>query len=241
MRVKLAIQKIFTIILGIAMLQRVSPNYLVQEPLPDSPKKAEANLVSEHVGLQLRVMRKARRLSIRALAEISGLSVNTLSLIENGKTSPSVNTLSQLAQSLNVPITAFFEVKHKKQVAYQKAGERKQIVFAQGQLENLSEGLPRMGTEPFITRLEPNATSGTEPIVYGGRQFIYCLEGHITYVVDGESYPLSPGDSLIFDAYTPHSWRNTAMTSSRALLVLCPENAAEELPESYFIPSVCQK
>lgn len=241
MRVKLAIRQIFTIILGIAMLQRVSPDYLVQEPVHDSPKKAEANLVSEHVGLQLRIMRKARRLSIRALAEISGLSVNTLSLIENGKTSPSVNTLSQLAQSLNVPITAFFEAKHKKQVAYQKAGERKQIVFAQGQLENLSEGMPRMGSEPFITRLEPNASSGAEPIVYGGRQFIYCLEGHITYTIEGEAYPLAPGDSLIFDAYVPHFWRNTAATSSRALLVLCPENAAEELPESYFIPSVCQK
>ena len=223
------------------MLQKAPHDYLVQEHLPASPKKAEANLVSEHVGFQLRVMRKARKLSIRALAEISGLSVNTLSLIENGKTSPSVNTLSQLAQSLNVPITTFFEVKHKKQVAYQKAGERKQIVFAQGQLESLSEGMPRMGSEPFITRLEPSANSGADPVIYGGRQFIYCLEGHITYVVEGEAYPLAPGDSLIFDAYTPHSWKNTAATSSRALLVLCPENAAEEMPESYFIPSVCRK
>ena len=223
------------------MLQKTQPDYLFQESHSLSPKKAEANLVSEYVGQQLRAMRKARRLSIRSLAEISGLSVNTLSLIENGKTSPSVNTLSQLAQSLNVPIPAFFEIKHKKQIAYQKAGERKQIVFAQGQLESLSEGMPRMGSEPFITRLEPNASSGAEPMVYGGRQFIYCLEGHITYVVEGEAYPLAPGDSLIFDAYTPHSWKNTAATSSRALLVLCPENAAEEMPESYFIPSVCRK
>jgi len=223
------------------MLQKTQPDYLFQESHSLSPKKAEANLVSEYVGQQLRAMRKARRLSIRSLAEISGLSVNTLSLIENGKTSPSVNTLSQLAQSLNVPIPAFFEIKHKKQIAYQKAGERKQIVFAQGQLESLSEGMPRMGSEPFITRLEPSANSGAAPVIYGGRQFIYCLEGHITYVVEGEAYPLAPGDSLIFDAYTPHSWKNTAATSSRALLVLCPENAAEEMPESYFIPSVCRK
>jgi transcriptional regulator with XRE-family HTH domain len=223
------------------MLQKTQPDYLFQESHSLSPKKAEANLVSEYVGQQLRAMRKARRLSIRSLAEISGLSVNTLSLIENGKTSPSVNTLSQLAQSLNVPIPAFFEIKHKKQIAYQKAGERKQIVFAQGQLESLSEGMPRMGSEPFITRLEPSANSGADPVIYGGRQFIYCLEGHITYVVEGEAYPLAPGDSLIFDAYTPHSWKNTAATSSRALLVLCPENAAEEMPESYFIPSVCRK
>jgi hypothetical protein len=37
-------------------------------------------------------------LTIRALASQSGLAVNTLSLIENGKTSPSVSTLQQLAR-----------------------------------------------------------------------------------------------------------------------------------------------
>lgn len=219
------------------MLQKVTSDYLLQaHPRLASSKKVEANLVSEHVGQQLRAMRKARRLSIRSLAEISDLSVNTLSLIENGRTSPSVNTLSQLAQSLKVPITAFFEIEHKKKIVYQKAGERKQIVFSQGQLESLSGDMPRMGSEPFITRLELNASSGAEPIIYAGRQFIYCLEGHITYTIEGEAYSLAPGDSLIFDAYTPHSWQNTATTSSRALLVLCPEDSSDDLPERYFIP-----
>jgi transcriptional regulator with XRE-family HTH domain len=218
------------------MLSKTSPDYLLQEACRPSPRKAEANLLSEHVGNQLRALRKARRFSIRNLAEISGLSVNTLSLIENGKTSPSVNTLSQLAQSLNVPITAFFEIEHKKKIVYQKAGERKQIVFSQGQLESLSGDMPHVGSEPFITRLEPNASSGVEPIIYAGRQFIYCLEGHITYTIEGEAYPLTPGDSLIFGAYTPHSWQNTFPASSRALLVLCPEDSSDDLPERYFIP-----
>ncbi|MFO7583430.1 MAG: helix-turn-helix transcriptional regulator [Anaerolineales bacterium] len=57
------------------------------------------------VGSRLRVIRTNQGLSIRALAERSGLNVNTLSLIENGKTSPSVSTLQALAQSLAVPIS----------------------------------------------------------------------------------------------------------------------------------------
>ena len=93
--------------------------------------------------------------------------------------------------------------------------------------------MPHMGSEPFITRLEPNASSGAKPIVYAGREFIYCLEGHMTYTIEGENYPLAPGDSLIFDAYTPHFWRNTAATISCALLVLCPEDSSENLPERY--------
>jgi len=201
-------------------------------------KRREANHASEQVGQQLRILRKARRLSIRALAELTSLSINTLSLIENGKTSPSVSTLYQLAQSLNVPITSFFEYNHpKKKVVYQKVGERQQLIFSQGKMEKFEAGKPRTGSEPFITRLEPDASSGKTPIIFPGREFIYCLEGQITYTVEGEEYPLTPGDSLIFDAYVPHLWRNTAPTSSCALLVLCPEDDSfDDLPERYFMP-----
>ena len=64
-----------------------------------------------NVGRRLRELRIERGLSIRALAEQSGLNVNTLSFIENGKTSPSVSTLQQVAAALELPINAFFEIK----------------------------------------------------------------------------------------------------------------------------------
>lgn len=192
---------------------------------------------TDQVGQKIREIRKSLRLSIRALAELSGLSVNTLSLIENGKTSPSVNTLHQLAQSLNLPIVTFFEDKKPQiKVVYQRAGERQQIVFPQGHMEKLNAGISSAGYEPFVTRLDIGANSGDTPVTYPGREFIYCLEGHITYFIGNEVYPLAPGDSLIFDAHTPHIWRNTASTGSKALLVICPEPALNNRFESNQIP-----
>jgi transcriptional regulator with XRE-family HTH domain len=192
---------------------------------------------SEQVGLRLRSIRKARDLSIRSLAERSGLSVNTLSLIENGRTSPSVNTLHHLAKALSIPITVFFDSDpHNQKVVYQKASERKQIIFSQGQMESLGAGLSGLGSEPFLTKLEPGANSGNTPIIYAGREFIYCLEGHITYIIEGVSYELTPGDSLMIAAYAPHSWRNHAPTTSRALLVLCPDSSFNDFPARYFMP-----
>ena len=202
-----------------------------------SIKYSEAPQTTKQVGQRLRSIRKARNLSIRALADRSDLSVNTLSLIENGRTSPSVNTLYQLAKGLKVPITVFFDSDLRdKKVVYQKALERKQIVFSQGQMERLGAGLAGLGSEPFITRLEPGANSGNTPIIYAGREFIYCLEGHITYTIEGKIYPLDPGDSLILAAYTPHFWRNSASFNSRALLVLCPDDSFDDFPERYFMP-----
>lgn len=196
-----------------------------QEKINPTAKKQDANQVSDQVGPKIREIRKSRRLSIRALADLSGLSVNTLSLIENGKTSPSVNTLQHLARSLNLPIVTFFENgEPKRKVVYQRSGERQQILFPRGQIERVNTGiLPSAGYEPFVTKLEVGANSGDSPVTYPGREFIYCLEGHITYFIGNEVFPLAPGDSLIFDARMPHLWRNTASMRSSALLVICSE------------------
>jgi transcriptional regulator with XRE-family HTH domain len=189
-----------------------------------------------NVGERLRMIRTSMRLSIRALSELSGLNVNTLSLIENGRTSPSVSTLQQLAQSMKIPVTEFFETLHgDKKIVHQKAGTRPRAAFAHGWMEDLGAGMPRFGAEPLIVTLEPGADSGRTPIVHTGREFVFCLEGRIAYTVDAETYPLEPGDSLLFEAYLPHRWKNLDPTPSRALLVLCPMDERDQPTERHFL------
>ncbi|MBI4732053.1 MAG: cupin domain-containing protein [Chloroflexi bacterium] len=188
-----------------------------------------------NVGGRLREVRTNLGLSIRALSEMSGLNVNTLSLIENGRTSPSVGTLQQLAQSLQVPVTEFFETDHgDRKVVHQKDGKRPRAAFTHGTMEDLGAGMPRFGAEPLIVTLQPNADSGKTPIVHTGREFVYCLEGHVAYTVDTETYLLEPGDSLLFEAYLPHRWKNADGTPSRALLVLCPLDERDQPTERHF-------
>jgi transcriptional regulator with XRE-family HTH domain len=187
------------------------------------------------VGRRLRELRTARSLSMRALAEKSGLNVNTLSLIENQRTSPSVSTLQQLAQTLQVSISAFFETDlGNKQVVHQKSGSRPKAAFTHGSIEDLGAGMARFGAEPLIVTLAPHADSGKNPIVHTGREFVYCLEGCIAYSVDNETYHLEPGDSLLFDAYLPHYWKNIGDVSSRNLLVLCPLDERDNPTERHF-------
>jgi quercetin dioxygenase-like cupin family protein len=94
--------------------------------------------------------------------------------------------------------------------------------------------MPRFGAEPLIVTLEPGADSGRTPIVHTGREFVYCLEGHIAYTVESDTYPLQPGDSLLFEAYLPHRWRNLDLTPSRMLLVLCPLDERDQPTERHF-------
>lgn len=202
------------------------------KPATSSPVIAEVD-----VGRHLRELRTESGLSIRALAEQSGLNVNTLSLIENGKTSPSVSTLQQLASALDVPITAFFETDiPKNNISYLKAGQRSRAAFAHGTLEDLGAGLTLRGGQPFLITLEPRADSGPTPIVHTGHEFVFCLEGCLSYTIEDLVYLLEPGDSLLFEAYLPHRWQNTGEIPSRSLLVLCPADESDHPTERHFTP-----
>jgi len=189
------------------------------------------------VGRQLRELRQGAGLSIRALAELSGLNVNTLSLIENGKTSPSVSTLQQLAEALEVPITAFFEITSpSKSVVFQKSNHRPRANFSHGTLEDLGAGLTLGNGQPLLVVLEPNADSGPTPIVHTGHEFVFCLEGCLQYSIGDQSYVLESGDSLLFEAHLPHCWENIGVTPSRSLLILCPTDENDRPTERHFSP-----
>lgn len=200
-----------------------------------SPLAPDVSEAAIDVGARLRLLRTSAGLSIRALAEMSGLNVNTLSLIENGKSSPSVSTLQQLAAALGVPITEFFATQvGDKKVVYQKDSERPRALFEHGVMEDLGAGMTRFGAEPLIVTLEAGADSGNNPIVHTGREFVYCLDGSIAYTVDTETYLLEPGDSLFFEAYLPHRWKNTDATPSRVLLMLCSSDERDQPVQRHF-------
>ena len=197
----------------------------------DVPQDEEKN----NVGQRLREIRTSRRLSMKSLAQMSGLNINTLSLIENERTSPSVSTLQQLAQSLQVPITKFFETDHGiRKLVHQKQGNRPRVTFQHSIIEDLAPGMPRIGAEPLLITFEPGTGSGKRVIVHTGREFVYCLDGRIAYTVDDERYVLEPGDSLIFDAYLPHHCKNIGPSPSRVLLVLCPMDDRDQAREQHF-------
>ncbi|MCB9111690.1 MAG: cupin domain-containing protein [Anaerolineales bacterium] len=187
------------------------------------------------VGKRLRSIRTTRRMTLRALAEESGLNINTLSLIENEHTSPSVSTLQQLAQALQIPISDFFDTDHgNRELVCQKQGQRLQVPFELSLMEDLAAGMPHFGAESLIVTLNPGADSGHKPIVHTGREFVYCIEGRVTYTVDAQKYILESGDSLVFEAYLPHHWKNSSTKPSRLMLVLCPMDSRDNPTERHF-------
>lgn len=62
----------------------------------------DEKLNREYLGAQLQKLRKHRKISMRALAQMSGIDYGNLSKIENGKVSVGYDVLCRLLQSLDV-------------------------------------------------------------------------------------------------------------------------------------------
>ncbi|MBM3126834.1 MAG: helix-turn-helix domain-containing protein [Chloroflexi bacterium] len=185
--------------------------------------------VSVIVSDRLRELREARGISMRALAARSGLSANALSMIERGKTSPSVSTLYKLADALGVSITAFFgAVSEKKQMVFIKSDERTRMSFSKGVFESLGGEQFSGRVEPFMLTLESGASCGPHNLTHTGHEFVFCLRGQLDYQVERNSYLLNPGDSLLFAAHLRHKWRNPSNHVTNALILISGFAEGEE-------------
>lgn len=192
----------------------------------------DKDVLTVDVGARLRQLRVERGKSMRALARASGLSTNALSMIERGRTSPSVSTLYKLAEALEVPITAFFRLEPDKQdVVYRRVGERKHVPIPNGQWMGLGGEVFTGRIEPFVLTLEPGASSGPFGMLHSGSEFVLCMDGEIEYDVEGQKYLLQPGDSLIFAAQHRHRWKNLSRSTAQVVIVLANFDQSERPSE----------
>jgi transcriptional regulator with XRE-family HTH domain len=177
--------------------------------------------VSIDVGNRLRELREGREISMRTLATMSGLSANALSMIERGKTSPSVSTLYKLADALGIPITEFFsQITTRQKIVFMKADERPRVPFMRGIWEGLG-GEQFIGrVSPFMITLEAGGSSGPNTMVHTGHEFVFCVRGKLEYRVEQQIFTMEAGDSLLFAAQLRHTWRNPGGSVTNALIIL---------------------
>ncbi len=176
------------------------------------------------IGARLRDLRAARELSLRQLARLIEVSPSLLSQIENGKVTPSVDTLYLLSGALAVPVATFFSDEAVSAAVVGggtwvvRASERQRITLEHGVTwENL---LPReeSGLRFMEIRYARGAHSGEHLLRHPGRDLFVVLEGELTFRVGFGEHRLGAGDSLGFGDFQPHHLRNSGSEVARAIV-----------------------
>lgn len=182
-------------------------------------KNTELEQTTINVGRKIRQLRESKKRSQHEVAEQSGLSRNTLSLIERGHSSPTVSTLKLLATALNVDINAFFDTSDRTSIVFTKAGQRPSLQLSECIVTDLGAGLIEQYVTPLLLRLDPGARSGNS-VSHDGQDFVYCLRGEILFKVNQHSFILNPGDSLLFDAHHKHRFQNSGVQEAELMIIL---------------------
>lgn len=187
------------------------------------------------VGSRLRTIRKEKKMTIKELAKRSGLSVNTISLVENEKSSPSVSTLEQIAQILEIPLSYIFEpAEEYAQVIHTRAGERRNINLEGINVEDCGHTIRDQPIQPFIVTIPAGKGSGLKDITHNGYEFVICLSGELNYYVKDSFYQLNEGDSLFFEADLPHRWENSQEYPAKFLVIIAPGDRRDQTGDQHF-------
>jgi len=176
---------------------------------PSTGTGLTADEVHGVVGRRVRELRTGLGLTMERFAEIAGLSIGMLSKIGHGQTSPSLGTLTRLANASGVPFTALFRGLDEEHDAV--------IVPAGGGLEIAHEGDSRGRTYEDLGALrgpgrtiEPVLVTITEPdevfplFQHGGVEFIHVLTGVLEYGYGSKRYVLRSGDTMQFRGDVAH-------------------------------------
>lgn len=174
------------------------------------------------LGDRLRDLRQQRSLTLRQLADETGLSSALLSQIENGKTDPSVSTLRKLAKVFDSDVARLFHEPEAPAVYVSRPGHRFRMVAPAGLVtyERLTPG--RGDLEVLRAELGPGDVSSEEAWAHASTECVYVLDGEIVAVVDGQDHAVRAGESITFDSRAPHRFANRSAAPAAYLIAVTP-------------------
>lgn len=178
------------------------------------------------IGFLLKNRRVESGLSIRELSIKSGVAAGTISQIETGKTSPNLVSVYSLCETLNFPISALFIQDDTDRVKLVRKNERTSFVRNTGNGESIVESLVTKGESRMWGGIidMPAGTNSGDYYYHGGEEFVFMLEGSITFSLDQVgNYILETGDTLYYPNEIGHRWENHTKEPAKFLIVSTSE------------------
>jgi transcriptional regulator with XRE-family HTH domain len=177
-------------------------------------------------GPRVRALREGMDLSLRDLADRSGVSAPMLSQVERGETSPTLAVAERIASGLELTLSQLLRLDETDGVAVVRPGDRgKGGARGRGHsYEVLTPTLPGQRAEVSLHTLRPGAATGgpEDPPMHepGSRETAVVADGRLRLVCAGEAHDLDEGDAVTFDADLPHHFENPDGADARFYAVV---------------------
>jgi len=177
------------------------------------------------IGERLKSIRKMHNLSQRELSRRAGVTNSTISLIEQNRVSPSIDSLKKVIAAFPMSLIDFFTMDMK---------PREASFFSRDDLVELSEGgssLLLVGATRKNRKLRvlhetypPGSGSGKNMISHEGEEAGIVTKGSIEITVGNEVRTLKEGEAYYIDSLMPHCFRNVGKKECQIVSAATPPN-----------------
>jgi XRE family transcriptional regulator, regulator of sulfur utilization len=178
------------------------------------------------IGARVKALRESSSLSLRDLAERSGVSAPMLSQVERGETSPTLTVAARIASGLDLRLSQLLRLDESGAVTIVRADERGGGGNARWghRFEVMTAAQPGQRSELSRHTLAPGGATGApdDPPMHepGSRETAFVERGSVVLVCDGQRYELDEGDCVTFDADLPHHFENPTDAEAAFLAVV---------------------
>ncbi len=178
------------------------------------------------IGPRVKALREAGGLSLRDLAQRSGVSAPMLSQVERGETSPTLAVAARIASGLELSLSQLLRLDEGGSVSVVRARERRKGGSARSghSFEILTPPLPGQRAELSRHVLGAGAQtggSGDGPMHEAGSREVALVEsGAVVLDIDGERHELYAGDTVTFDADLAHHFENPGPEEAAIIAVV---------------------
>ena len=175
-------------------------------------------------GTRVRRLREGMDLSLRDLADRSGVSAPMLSQVERGETNPTLTVAERIAGGLELTLSQLLRLDESEGVIVVRAGERRRGGGSRHSYEVLTPPLPGLRAEVSLHTLAPGRSTGEpdDPPMHepGSRETAVVADGRLDFVCGGVAHELGEGDAVTFDADLPHHFENPGKGDARFYAVV---------------------
>jgi len=159
---------------------------------------AELNEIEQIVRVRLRSLRNTLGLSLDELAARTHLSASTISRVETGKRTISLDILLPLAAGLQVGLDALLDVRSNDDVVIRPTPN------SWGEHTTWPLSRPTGSTIALKMRLEPTHIA-PEQRVHTGYDWFFVIEGRVRLLLGDREITVESGEAAEFSTMTPHA------------------------------------
>jgi len=170
------------------------------------------------IGKRLSKMRREKKLTLKHLANETGLATNFISQVERGEVIPPVSVILQLSRALEIDSSILLA--EEKQRAGKKSAEDFKKRTDAYTYETLTPEAINKHLKAFKVFIDAKSEHRSISYQHLGEEFQYVLKGKVEVMVGENKNILGPGQSLHFNSSIAHKLRNISSEKAELLVVL---------------------